>query len=100
MAVAFYKMAVAFYKQCWNHDRGSYQQVVGASATDFGEAFAAAFSLVYDLNNDLGEIILLPLRVSIGAMAMVSLVAPPCQPQGAAFRIARRRLPAASQAQP
>ena len=89
MAVAFYKMAVAFYKQCWNHDRGSYQQVVGASAT-----------LVYDLNNDLGEIILLPLRVSIGAMAMVSLVAPPCQPQGAAFRIARRRLPAASQAQP
>ena len=69
-------------KRCWNHDRGSYQQVVGASATDFGEAFAAAFSLVYDLNSDLGEIILLPLRQhwrhGDGEPD------PPCQPQGAA----------------
>ena len=36
--------------------------------TDFGSALAAAFSLVIHLDRDLGEIVLLSLRVSVIAV--------------------------------
>ena len=51
--------------------------------TDIAEAFAAAFSLVYHLDSDLGEIVLLSLQVSIGAVAVASVIG---LPLGAAWR--------------
>lgn len=41
---------------------------------DFGAAFGLAFSLVFNADADLVEIILLSLRVSIGAVALAALI--------------------------
>ena len=45
--------------------------------TDFGDAFAAAFALVGSLDPDLTEIVVLSLRVSIGAVAIGAIIGLP-----------------------
>lgn len=54
--------------------------------TDFGSAFAAAFSLVISLDHDLGEIVLLSLRVSVTAVLIACVVGLPI---GAAVALIR-----------
>ena len=58
--------------------------------TDIGEAFAAAFSLVYHLDRDLGEIVLLSLQVSVGAVAVASVIGLPLGAAVALFRFPGR----------
>ena len=58
--------------------------------TDIAEAFAAAFSLVYHLDSDLGEIVLLSLQVSIGAVAVASAIGLPLGAAVALFRFPGR----------
>jgi tungstate transport system permease protein len=58
--------------------------------TDIGEAFAAAFSLVYQLDNELGAIVLLSLQVSVGAVAIASLIGLPLGAAAALFRFPGR----------
>ena len=58
--------------------------------TDIGEAFAAAFSLVYHLDSDLGEIVLLSLQVSVGAVAVASVIGLPLGAAVALFRFPGR----------
>ena len=62
----------------------------GANVTDIGEAFAAAFSLVYHLDRDLGAIVRLSLEVSIGAVAVASVVGLPLGAAVALFRFPGR----------
>ncbi|MDD9993973.1 MAG: ABC transporter permease, partial [Rhodospirillales bacterium] len=58
--------------------------------TDIAEAFAAAFSLVYHLDSDLGEIVLLSLQVSVGAVAVASVIGLPLGAAVALFRFPGR----------
>ena len=58
--------------------------------TDIAEAFAAAFSLVYHLDGDLGEIVLLSLQVSVGAVAVASAIGLPLGAAVALFRFPGR----------
>ena len=58
--------------------------------TDIAEAFAAAFSLVYHLDSDLGEIVLLSLQVSVGAVAVASAIGLPLGAAVALFRFPGR----------
>ena len=58
--------------------------------TDIGEAIAAAFSLVYHLDRDLGEIVLLSLQVSVGAVAVASIIGLPLGAAVALFRFPGR----------
>ena len=44
---------------------------------DFGEAFLTAVSLIVNLNQDLTEIVLLSLRVSLSALVIATLIAMP-----------------------
>lgn len=56
--------------------------------TDFGSAFSAAFSLIVGLDPDLGEIVLLSLRVSIVAVLVACVLG---MPLGAALALFRFR---------
>lgn len=58
--------------------------------TDIGDAFAAAFALVYHLDRDLGEIVRLSLQVSVGAVAVASLIGLPLGAAAALFRFPGR----------
>ena len=58
--------------------------------TDIGEAFAAAFSLVYHLDRDLGEIVILSLQVSLAAVAVASVIGLPLGAAVALFRFPGR----------
>ena len=58
--------------------------------TDIAEAFVAAFSLVYHLDSDLGEIVLLSLQVSVGAVAVASVIGLPLGAAVALFRFPGR----------
>ena len=58
--------------------------------TDFGAAFAAAFRLVVTLDANLVEIVLLSLRVSLGAVAVATLIGMPLGAIVALFRFPGR----------
>ncbi len=58
--------------------------------TDIGEAVVAAFLLVYRLDPDLGEIVLLSLQVSVGAVAVASVIGLPLGAAVALFRFPGR----------
>ncbi len=58
--------------------------------TDFGSALAAAFSLVIHLDRDLGEIVLLSLRVSVIAVFVAALIGLPIGAAVALFRFPGR----------
>ncbi len=58
--------------------------------TDFGAAFAAAFRLVVTLDANLVEIVLLSLRVSLGAVAIATLIGMPLGAIVALFRFPGR----------
>jgi tungstate transport system permease protein len=58
--------------------------------TDFGSAILAAFSLVVHFDNDLFEIVLLSLRVSLGAVAISILIGMPIGAVLALFRFPGR----------
>ena len=92
------RRAVAFQAPCWDHGAHRRRAATGllisgrrgASVTDIAEAFAAAFSLVYHLDSDLGEIVLLSLQVSVGAVAVASAVGLPLGAAVALFRFPGR----------
>ncbi len=58
--------------------------------SDFGEAFGAAFSLIVGLDHELGEIVLLSLKVSVGAVVVASIVGLPLGAAVALFRFPGR----------
>ena len=58
--------------------------------TDFGDAFAAAFALVGSLDPDLTEIVVLSLRVSIGAVAIGAIIGLPLGAAVALYRFPGR----------
>ena len=58
--------------------------------TDFGDAFAAAFALVGSLDPDLTEIVMLSLRVSIGAVAIGAIIGLPLGAAVALYRFPGR----------
>ena len=58
--------------------------------TDFGDAFAAAFALVGSLDPDLTEIVVLSLRVSIGAVAISAIIGLPLGATVALYRFPGR----------
>lgn len=58
--------------------------------TDFGDAFAAAFTLVGSLDPDLTEIVVLSLRVSIGAVAIGAIIGLPLGAAVALYRFPGR----------
>ena len=58
--------------------------------TDFGDAFAAAFALVGSLDPDLTEIVVLSLRVSIGAVAIGAVIGLPLGAAVALYRFPGR----------
>ena len=58
--------------------------------TDFGDAFAAAFVLVSSLDPDLTEIVVLSLRVSIGAVAIGAIIGLPLGAAVALYRFPGR----------
>ena len=58
--------------------------------TDFGDAFAAAFALVGSLDPDLTEIVVLSLRVSIGAVAIGAIIGLPLGATVALYRFPGR----------
>ena len=58
--------------------------------TDFGAAFAAAFALVGSLDPDLTEIVVLSLRVSIGAVAIGAIIGLPLGAAVALYRFPGR----------
>ena len=58
--------------------------------TDFGDAFAAAFALVGGLDPDLTEIVVLSLRVSIGAVAIGAIIGLPLGAAVALYRFPGR----------
>lgn len=59
--------------------------------TDFGDAFAAALSLVVTLDRDLVEIVVLSLRVSLTAVAVSAVIGCPLGAAVALFRFPGRR---------
>ena len=58
--------------------------------TDFGSALGAALSLVVRLDPDLAEIVLLSLRVSVGAVLLATLIGMPLGAAVALFRFPGR----------
>ena len=58
--------------------------------TDFGNAFATAFALVGSLDPDLTEIVVLSLRVSIGAVAIGAIIGLPLGAAVALYRFPGR----------
>ena len=58
--------------------------------TDFGDAFATAFALVGSLDPDLTEIVVLSLRVSIGAVAIGAIIGLPLGAAVALYRFPGR----------
>jgi tungstate transport system permease protein len=58
--------------------------------TDFGDAFAKAFELLVTIDPDLAEIVLLSLRVSLGAVALATLIGMPLGATAALFHFRGR----------
>jgi tungstate transport system permease protein len=57
---------------------------------DFGSAFAAAFALIFHGDSQLGEIVLLSLKVSLGAVLIASIIGLPLGAAIALFRFPGR----------
>jgi tungstate transport system permease protein len=58
--------------------------------TDFDSAFAAAFALIFHFDSGLGQIVLLSLKVSLGAVLVASLIGLPVGAAIALFRFPGR----------